>query len=94
MLGSGHKWSSSYVARLENKHPGYLQSLYQYTVQTLEGRVSYAMLTICMKKHLRADPDSKFVLNLSRRALNDWFILNCGREILPIEKQLDREDHK
>ena len=52
------------------------------------------MLTICMNKMSRVDPDCIFILNLSHKMLNIWFDKNEGREILHMGKSLDTNNHK
>ena len=82
-----------YTASLEKSHPGYLHSLYRYTTKALGVKGSFTALAIVMSQKNRAPSKSRFLVNITQLQLNNWCVLNNGKEYSPTEKPLDSPKH-
>ena len=93
-LAPDQRGTTSYCDRLETNNPGYLHELFRYAIRTQGSKSSFAVLAIAMNQKSRVPTEHRPVINISRRMLNKWFILNGGKEISSVEKPLDTDNHK
>ena len=72
--------STSYIEEIESKHPGYLHYLYRYSINAYGAKFGFQLLSTSMNQKSDAHSEQRPTTNMSRQELNNWFIVNKGKE--------------
>ena len=81
--------STSYLNRIETQHPGYLHHVHRCDTTTLGVNSNFNALAIAMNQKSYIPSKIFTILYITRRKVNDWFVANKQKELLPEENPLD-----
>ena len=89
-----HSGRGTYMARLENDHPGYLRDMFCYSERVGGALATWQEIAESTNQKSAAPGESRPTLLLSRKQVALWFCKGGGKEVSAIEKPLLTKEHK